>query len=764
LNTEEFYGRRLLAALLCVLVAAAANVAAVSLSLRDTAAPVNGTAASKLLDPSARDAADVAAYLMSMRESLTQEDFLAQPFDLSNSEDALMFDALTHKKTEFQAWRENIARTAYHMELNDYEALFDKHRSSLLDLASSLNVPVTLHATSFDALLRKIDAEVFQRERRSPKGAVSSFVEARVAIAALHESSHLFRSRTTLHSLLVQDALVFGIGSQIGEMIDWTVKKVQQYKCTWCKAVLNFMKTKACEAAGTAMCTLLVGAMSGPLSVVASRFLCKFPLYLGKLFGSWCTQGVTWIMAKAGLTDECLCGFRIPSFSIPATEFEVMGMSVFKSSKKTIAIGPICPTKPGQCIGSTEKEKETYKANKAAEAAEKAKLADAEAARVKKMSTQEKIAYHTKIIKGEIKTNMSDAMVAEILTSATGLGKSLIKSLAKGGKELLKGNVKGAATAVAKSVAADVVKGAGKKVAESVTKAAAKKIVEKTVSTATKVAINGVTRTVINRVDAGAREVADKTAELVGKGTHAVTTAAGKTATNIAAATVGVVTGSKEKADAVRAEGDKLTKAAANIAAEQARATTSMAGHLVLDVAKNSATHVSNAKIAKKVSGIAAHRVNGKLFYNKGWDGKTEAGAGAAKQPSTNVGKAEAPSPSTPSTTDTDAVAGKTAAPAKAAAAPAKQPAAPAKQAAAGKAEAKTKIQKIADSAKKTAGDVAKKMAEEAAKPGIKHQMELIGDKLTTLSAEDILQTNHHMKHKNSTATVKPVVATAKLF
>jgi len=594
------------AALLLTFLAVVASVTAVSVALRDPVA-ANQTAAMQLFTPGANEAAETAAYLVSMRESINQDDFLAVPFDTNNAEDAKVLEALTHNKEGFQAWRNNMARTAYHMELNDYEALFDKHRSSLLDLAGSLGITVENHRTSFDALLRRVDSEVSQRERRSPKGASGSFVEARVAISALHENAHLFRSRSTLHSLLVQDAIMFGVGDQIGEAFDWTVKKITTYKCTWCKSVLKFIRKSACDAAGVAICNLLAAAIGGPVGAVAGKFFCNFPLYLSKLFSTWCQKGISWIMDKLRLSDDCLCGFSVPNFVIPATEFKVLGVTVYSNTRRDIVIGQICVTKPGQCAGSTDTEKATYDKQKKESDEKKAKAAAEEEARVRKMTTKEKIAYHTKIISGEIKTNMSDRVIADLLTKFTGLGKSVGKTLINGAKQLAKGDVKGAVKTVVVDTAKDIASTTVKQVAKDVTAAAVK-----TVTTA---ALGATAKVLTDKGAAVANKaVADK-AKQVGVAVEQKVSTVGKAAVKTTANVVGVV--SKTAANTVTTKGNAAVNTVAKAAGTAAAATTKAAGNLVVDVARNSVNNIVADKVIKPTTTKLSNKISGKSTATK---------------------------------------------------------------------------------------------------------------------------------------------------
>ena len=459
----------------------------------------NETAAQKFLEPgSAAD--EFASYIDNASKTLTQDDFLAVAFDMSNAQDRAAIDALTQDKEGFQAWRENMARTSMHMELSDYSALFEHHRSSLLDLAAEMNIPVQVNKISFDALLRKVDAEVSVRERRAPKGA-AAFVEARVAVAALHQNAHLFQSRSNLHSLLVSDAIVYGVGTQIGKAFDWMTVKIKENKCKWCKSVVDFFIKKACDAAGKALCMLLVSLAVPPLGAIIAKLFCDFPLYLGKLLGSWCTAGIKWLQDKTRMTSDCMCSFTIPTMTLPATNFATLGVTIFSSTKRVIALGQVCPTQPGQCAGSSDADKKAYDIKKAADDAAKAKKAAKELERIKKMTKAEKIAYHTKILKGEVLSSLDKKIVNEVLGTVTGLGTTALGALAKAGGKVLSGDFKGAGKELTVTV--------GKQVAKKVVKTIAQKAVKVVVSTAAGVAVDKVTE--------GAKAITSKVSEVAGQ-------------------------------------------------------------------------------------------------------------------------------------------------------------------------------------------------------------------------------------------------------
>jgi len=527
----------------------AAHSQAVSLRASSDASllapPSNGTNPQPFLAPSSAEAHEMTQAFTAMKQMYTIDDFLATPFDLAVPADADFIEKITGgiNNPVFKAWRENFARNVYHMEHADYSALYSTHRDNLCGLADSLQVRYTTHGDSFDSLLRRVDAELAVRERRAPKGAAAaSFVEARVAVAALHQHKHLFQGRATLHALLVQDALMFGLGDWLAEAFDWVIAKVTVYKCTWCKAVVNFLKKGACDLAGEAMCTAMVALMSGGAAVAAQRFFCRFPLYIGKIFGEWCVKGLNWILAKAGLTDDCLCGFRIPSFNVPATKFEVLGATLFSSPARSVAIGAVCPTRPGQCIGSTPEEKAAHEKLVKQEEAELAKKRELEKQIVSRMTREQKIAYHKKIIAGEIKTAMTDAMVNEFLGSVTGLGVSGAKALIAGGKKLLTGDVKGAVR--------ETVKVAGKEIGTQV----GRKIVTATTRNVVTGAVNGVINAAADQAVKVGKVGVDYAATAAGNAAGAVTTGTGRLLTDLKAGAIDLK-GDKARADQVRQAG-----------------------------------------------------------------------------------------------------------------------------------------------------------------------------------------------------------------
>ncbi len=561
----------------------------------------NITAFAEFVASPAAQAASVASFIDSARGTLTQEDFQAVPFDLQNAEDAKVFEALTRNKAAFQSWRENTARTVYHMELNDYEALFAKSRSSLLDLAESVQVPVVLHSTSYASLMKSIDAAVTAGERASPKG-TASFVEARVSLAALRESAYLYEGRTTLHSLIVQDAITYGVGSQIAEAFDWVVMKVRTYKCAWCKSIVTFIRRAACVAAGDAICVLMTTAMGGPVGLIASKFFCGFPLYLGRLFATWCTQGVQWLQKQTRVTDECLCAFTVPQMLIPATTFTVLKMTVFSSPQRAVTLGQICVTQAGQCVGSTQTEQDKYDANKKIEDEKREKAAAEEAERVKKMTLQQKIAYHQKILAGQIKTNMSEKLVFDLLQSVTGLGKSAGQALLRGATELAKGNIKGAAMAAGGQLISDVAKMGAKQVA--------KQVAGKVVQLATASAVDATTRVAVNKVAGiAARGVAAGAATMGNAASNSVAIA-GKAATNLSATVAGAIGGAKAEAS-VRKTGEELTATVSSVTGKVVEGSAGFVGKVMVDAGRNAAAHSARNAVANTLGERAGSAVSG---------------------------------------------------------------------------------------------------------------------------------------------------------
>jgi len=543
-----------------------------------------------LMAPGASMASDVASFIDNARDTLTQDDFLAVPFDMKSEQDKAVFAALTANKEGFQAWRQNIARTHMHMELDDYSALFEQHRSSLLDLAASVDIPVQVNKISFDSLLRKVDAEVSLRERRSPKGA-AAFVEARVAVAALHQNAHLFQSRSTLHTLLVQDAVMYGVGEQIGQAFDWVVAKIKDYKCTWCKTVANYIVRSACTAFGNAVCGLLVSAMTGGLGAIASKFFCGFPLYLSSLFTTWCRQGMALLQKKLRVTPDCLCSFSIPSFTIPATDFKVAGLSLFKSTKRVIALGQICPTTVGQCAWSSAQEQKAYDVKKAADDAAAAAAAAAELEKVKKMTNAEKIEYHKAIIAGKLKTALTERMVFDALNSVTHLNSKVTSGAIDGMVDALSDGAQGAGL--------DALKALGTKTLASTAKSIAAKTVKTVVAGSAGAAATVTADWVAEKTRAGLDKVATKVGTVTGK----VTSSVGAKAIEVKYQAM-LKSDGKVKADAYKS---KALKDLAATAAKVASVTTK-AGKIV--------NKVSTDMLANSAKGYAENE-SGETLGNK---------------------------------------------------------------------------------------------------------------------------------------------------
>jgi len=378
----------------------------------------NSTAALAILAPHSSESIEgVQAFLEQSQRSLNQNDFLAVDFDMKNEQDAQVFNALTENKEAFNAWRQNMARASMHMELSDFEPLFEQHRASLLDLAAEMNIPAKVNAISFDALLSKVDAEVSLRERRSPKGA-AAFVEARVTVAALHQNKHLFQSRTTLHALVVQDAITFGLINNLKRAYDWVVDLIKEKKCELCqKAVVQILKS-SCDLAGTYICTAIVTAFTGVTSFIAAKFFCGFPIYLNKLFGNWCYKAVSHIQTRIKLTPECICSFNVPSLTLPKAEVQAApGEPVMTVASAEVPVGTVCAVASGQCILDTDAAKAEYDAMQA----DLARRAEIEIAAIREMSKAEKIAYHSQILNGTVTTTLSSTQVNKELNKITKL-------------------------------------------------------------------------------------------------------------------------------------------------------------------------------------------------------------------------------------------------------------------------------------------------------------------------------------------------------
>ncbi len=542
-----------------------------------------------MVTESGEPALEVAAYLAAAKAQISEADFLSIPFNPATSaEDAQLFAALVPDQAAFRAWRENVARTAYHMQLDDYEAVFSRARDRVFALANTLDLTVTPHAESYEGLSRRCARALAARERAAKgKGGnkgTSSFVESHLALSAVQEAAHLFQGRSTLHSLIAQDALVYGVGTTISQAIDWIGSQIHRFKCPWCKTLISFARRAACIAAGTAVCGLLVTAMGGPLGVIASKFFCNFPLYLSRLFATWCEQAVRYITDRLRQSEDCMCSFTVPNLSIPATDFKVAGLSVFKSKAVSIGVGQLCTVKPGQCAGSTKEEQEKFDTNKAKSEAARAVKAAEEAERVKKMTLSQKIDYHRKIIAGEVQSNMTDKMIFDLLTSATGLGKSMGKAIIAGAGKLIHGDVKGAAAAV------------GAEAAKQLAKASVTATRNYVVSSAVSAGVTAVARTVVDRTAAAARIGVDNAANIAGAVVSTTARAVGNVGVSAHAAVLNATGNAKAAADA-RANGRAKVDAVANGLGNVVSTGSRVVGNLATTIAANAATQSAANKI-----------------------------------------------------------------------------------------------------------------------------------------------------------------------
>jgi hypothetical protein len=509
-----------------------------------------------MLDPIGSGA--LVEHLSSLEQTLSLADFVRTPFSLDRAEDRVVFEELTADKAAFQARRENHVRTHFHMELADYEALFEQHRSSLLDLASALAVPYEEHTSSFEALLRRVDAAQATRERRAGAAAAGSFVEARVAVAALHGAQHLFRGRLTLHSLLVQDALELGLVEKIKDVYTWLKSNLPRAKCLLCKSVLNSLKRGACNAVGEIMCTTLVTMMTAGVGATASRFFCGFPVYLSAIFGRWCFLGVNYLQAQASISNQCICNFTIPSVSLPAVKFTLLGKELFSSPKIDLVTGGyVCNAQPGQCSGS--------KAERADYEKRRAVLEQQELKRIAAMTLQEKAWHHYQILSGELATNLSDKLVETTLTAATGLGSDALSTILKAGTG---GGLKQAVFDLSSKLVGKTVK--------SVAVSAAK-----TVSTATK---DAAVKMIVDRTRTIAYKGVDIAGAAVTKTVNTTIRAGGAATAKLQNKMVTSLTGNKELGQKLENFSTKHINNMANAAATVTGGATKFVGHRAIDV------------------------------------------------------------------------------------------------------------------------------------------------------------------------------------
>eukprot|EP00933_Yihiella_yeosuensis_P015007 TRINITY_DN13210_c0_g1_i1.p1 TRINITY_DN13210_c0_g1~~TRINITY_DN13210_c0_g1_i1.p1 ORF type:complete len:309 (-),score=23.71 TRINITY_DN13210_c0_g1_i1:231-1157(-) len=260
-------------------------------------------------------------------EAVDPEEMFQVP--LYEHEDSDIIELLLNNE-ELPAFRESNTRAIYGMSVPEYEAKFDEARDSILSLASKLGVETDIAADSYSGLMTKVEGAIEQQGRVEE---LSSHLQS------LHRLRYLFKNRYSLHSARLQDAQLAGVNSLIERAINWSISKLRSHKCTWCRKIAGYIRSKACTKAGSVMCTALAAAAAETgLSGVIKKYVCGKPIKLSNVFAGWCQKGVKLVQKWRHASDSCLCSFSVPTFHIGP--INALAIHV---KRHTVSLGHVCP-------------------------------------------------------------------------------------------------------------------------------------------------------------------------------------------------------------------------------------------------------------------------------------------------------------------------------------------------------------------------------------------------------------------------------------
>ncbi len=277
--------------------------------------------------------------LFFVMDAATREAVLKAPLRESVDDDAKIIAQLL-ANPELPAFRASNAMKVYGMTVEEYDAKFEAARQSLLAVAGSLNIKVDVASTTFSSLL----AEVEDAMKTQPESLLKDMNTE--LITSLHKQEYLFEMRYNLHTAQVQDAMLTGLNDLIEKAINWSVSKISENKCSWCKRSASFIRDKACDKAGKFMCNLLVTAATQEFAPIATKYICDSSYAnLATAFSSICEKGIERMQKWKHASDDCICSVTIPNFTFgPIDKF---GIHI---QKHTIAFGQICKVDTSKCF------------------------------------------------------------------------------------------------------------------------------------------------------------------------------------------------------------------------------------------------------------------------------------------------------------------------------------------------------------------------------------------------------------------------------
>lgn len=221
------------------------------------------------------------------------------------------------------------------LESDEYDQIAEGYRTRLVAFAEALNLEFNQFTMTYEELLDACAVHLV--EYYSEDLDIDSFQTLLNELDELYLGRELFIHSYTMLSPDIEDYVLQGVVNLDG-MINWTANYLKSNKCSWCKKLAGYIKSKACATAGDYVCKAIATAAAQAIAPLVIKFGCGEPLKLSKFLGNLCQKGINWIQNKTGFTDTKIC----QSISFGTVKIPAHNGAIFRCSAATISIGTLC--------------------------------------------------------------------------------------------------------------------------------------------------------------------------------------------------------------------------------------------------------------------------------------------------------------------------------------------------------------------------------------------------------------------------------------
>lgn len=237
---------------------------------------------------------------------------------------AAIVSAAKQHNAQFGRHREGRVQLEFGLPLIAFDARYDIARIKLMALADELHLSYNIYTTSYADLLSRCSAIITQR------------VDLLPVLMECDEEAELFAHAYTLLSHEEESAALRSI-IYLDKPITWALNKLKSNKCSYCKKLFGYVKSKACDKAGDYVCTLIINAVTEGVLAPFSGKICGSPLNLASYLSKACTKLVNYVGSKT-MTAEQACGkISFGTLSIPAHHGAILDYSAH-----SLTIGSLC--------------------------------------------------------------------------------------------------------------------------------------------------------------------------------------------------------------------------------------------------------------------------------------------------------------------------------------------------------------------------------------------------------------------------------------